>query len=564
MSFKKQTQDNQICEFKYIHIFDILKRLFKFDSDKYGSYIKDVIYILEESRRNGETFIEIDKNSFYFDLIESGWPEKHINVLNECKLINNIDSPFIIYKRKISWVKWYKKVERVKNKLVQKSNNKKLKNNNSNNKPNSIEFIRNVLDISDLILIEGGPGTGKSTLVIKSILDFLAKKDLNIGLAAPTGKATSRLKDSIDSQVINKKSLLNNIECQTIHSWIDNSRYKLDKLKFKLNELDILVIDEMSMVSLEIFELVLSLISIECKLILVGDPNQLPPINSCSIWNYIFENLEENPLLNNTLSLKKVFRNNGDIIILSKSITNKNNSLLLKEVERINSNINSNVKIYKSESKGLPALLIGEINDHLDKLRKHVKDLSSKEYIFEKSIDNLLIHEKESTNKILKVLNEKLILCQRNNGNWSVNNINEIIIGKNKPPYDLISLKEGTPIMCTKNNNSLGIYNGDIGVLIGLGSKRKYLFRKFNENNEPIVTLINPSDIENIIPAIALTIHKSQGSESQKVIILWENKSKLKTKEQTQKINFYSNNHEKRLLYTGITRAKSNLDLYYY
>ena len=66
--------------------------------------------------------------------------------------------------------------------------------------------------------------------------------------------------------------------------------------------------------------------------------------------------------------------------------------------------------------------------------------------------------------------------------------------------------------MCTKNNNELGLSNGDIGVLIGLNNERKYLFRKFNDDNEEIVVLINPSNLENVVPAIAITIHKSQGS----------------------------------------------------
>ena len=101
--------------------------------------------------------------------------------------------------------------------------------------------------------------------------------------------------------------------------------------------------------------------------------------------------------------------------------------------------------------------------------------------------------------------------------------MNEIVFGQKKS-YDLKTLKEGVPIMCTKNNNELGLSNGDIGVLIGLEKERKYLFRKFNDNNEQIVTLIDPSNLENVVPAIAITIHKSQGSESEKVSILWSQK----------------------------------------
>ena len=121
--------------------------------------------------------------------------------------------------------------------------------------------------------------------------------------------------------------------------------------------------------------------------------------------------------------------------------------------------------------------------------------------------------------------------------------------------------------MCTKNNHEIGISNGDIGVLIGKSENRKYLFRKFNDNNELVVELINPSTLENVVPAIAITIHKSQGSESEKVSILWSKKSKLEesiniAKQENENI-FYRDNYEKRLLYTAITRAKKFLDIYY-
>ena len=118
-----------------------------------------------------------------------------------------------------------------------------------------------------------------------------------------------------------------------------------------------------------------------------------------------------------------------------------------------------------------------------------------------------------------------------------------------------------------ENNNELGLSNGDVGVLIGLKNKRKYLFRKFNDNNEEIIALIDPSKLESVVPAIAITIHKSQGSESEKVNVLWSqnyrrNQYALKEKKDKQNI-FCRDNFERRLFYTAITRAKKFLDIYY-
>ena len=177
-----------------------------------------------------------------------------------------------------------------------------------------------------------------------------------------------------------------------------------------------------------------------------------------------------------------------------------------------------------------------------------------------------MLNEKDLVDKIFLDLQSHLILCEKNSGIWSVEYLNEIVFGQKKP-YDLKTLNEGVPIMCTKNNNELGLSNGDIGVLIGLKNKRKYLFRKFNDNNEEIVALIDPSNLENVVPAIAITIHKSQGSESEKVNILWpqnyrRNQYAVKEKKDNQNI-FCRDNFERRLFYTAVTRAKKSLNIYY-
>ena len=87
-------------------------------------------------------------------------------------------------------------------------------------------------------------------------------------------------------------------------------------------------------------------------------------------------------------------------------------------------------------------------------------------------------------------------------------------------------------------------------ILNSLKNKRKYLFRKFNDNNEEIVALIDPYNLENVLPAIAITIHKYQGSESEKV------------KKDNQNI-FCRDNFERRLFFTAVTRAKKSLNIYY-
>ena len=88
-----------------------------------------------------------------------------------------------------------------------------------------------------------------------------------------------------DKKNISFDKFLDQIEFQTLHRWILNSQNKSLKLKFKLKELDIFIIDEMSMVNIDLIESVLNLLAKDCKIILVGDKNQLSPVNNCSIWN---------------------------------------------------------------------------------------------------------------------------------------------------------------------------------------------------------------------------------------------------------------------------------------
>ncbi len=554
----------KIEEFEYSHIFNLIKDIFKFNEKKYGDYIKDTLKILLEFEKNGETIIEVDKISVFFDLLKDGWPNEHLKILKYLGLLNASNAPFIFTDRKLALAKWSRKIDRVIDAFLKKIDKIVITKNNDN----KLDQIKNIFESSNIVFLQGGPGTGKTTLVINFILYYLKSDSfLNIGLAAPTGKATSRLKESLNEQKDILSKSLDQIECQTLHKWIFNSHQKAIKLKFKLKELDIFVIDEMSMVNIDMIESILDLLAKDCKIILVGDKNQLSPVKDCSIWNYLFEYSDNNIIQSCIVNLNKTYRNSGDIELLSNLIFNNRNSLFQKKIKKIAAeNKSEEVNIIKSNNKNIPLDLIKSIENNLNQLKKSTSNLSKKKYIFDNNIGDLMIHEKGLVNKILFDLQRNLILCEKNTGTWSVENINDVFIGKTKT-YDFKVLDEGLPIMCTKNNNQLGISNGDIGVLIGIDENRKYLFRKFNDNNELIVELIDPSVLENVVPAIAITIHKSQGSESEKVSILWTKKSKLdesiNSDEKENENTFYRDNYEKRLLYTAITRSKKLLDIYF-
>ncbi len=562
------TKTIDIEKFQYDHTFNLILSIFKFNEKKYGNFVKDSIKFLLEFEKNGETFIDLDNTLIKFELLEDGWPNKHIEVLKNIGLIGQLNSPFVLVNRKLSLSKWSKKIERVTNAFLKKIDTNILMNSVIYEDDNKIDEIKNILKYSNLVFLQGGPGTGKTTLIINLILELLSIDNfLNIGLSAPTGKATSRLKESLNNKKTNYSiKFLDQIEFQTLHRWILNSQNKSLKLKFKLKELDIFIIDEMSMVNIDLIESVLFLLAKDCKIILVGDKNQLSPVNNCSIWNYLFEYCENSSIKSCLVNLNKTYRNIGDIALISSLIFNNDYSLLNQKINELEKdNKSKEVTITKYSEKNIPKNLIFSIKNHLNKLNLSTSNLSKKKYIFDGGSDNLLINEKNLVDKIFLDLQSQMFLCEKNSGIWSVEYLNEIVLGQKKP-YDLKNLKEGVPIMCTKNNNELGLSNGDIGVLIGLKNQRKYLFRKFNDNNEEIVTLIDPSNLENVVPAIAITIHKSQGSESEKVSILWSQKyrrNQYGVKEQKDSENiFCADNFEKKLFYTAVTRAKKFLDIY--
>ena len=100
----KTTTD--IEKFQYDHIFNLILGIFKFNEKKYGNFVKDVIETLLEFEKNGETIIDVDNSLINFELLEDGWPNKHIDVLNNIGLIGSLNSPFVLVNRKLSLSKW--------------------------------------------------------------------------------------------------------------------------------------------------------------------------------------------------------------------------------------------------------------------------------------------------------------------------------------------------------------------------------------------------------------------------------------------------------------------------
>ena len=98
--------NTDIENFQYDHVFNLIVGIFKFNEKKYGNFVKDAIKILIEFEKNGETIIDVDNSLIIFEILEEGWPNKHLDILKNIELIGSLNSPFVLIDRKLSLAKW--------------------------------------------------------------------------------------------------------------------------------------------------------------------------------------------------------------------------------------------------------------------------------------------------------------------------------------------------------------------------------------------------------------------------------------------------------------------------
>ncbi len=372
-------------------------------------------------------------------------------------------------------------------------------------------------------IITGGPGTGKTTTVVKilALLQELSDQPLLIALAAPTGKAAMRLQESIGS---NKATL----PCTaTIKSAIPESVTTMHRLLgakpaspyFRHNAkqplvYDLVVVDEASMVDLALMSKLLDALKPGARLILLGDKDQLASVESGTVLADLTLALPQQ-----TLELRKSHRFDGDIKKLATAINNQ------QDIEAW--------ELFQSDNENI-ALLETDLIDYITQQQIAYLQLITKEADF---------------SEIYKAFNRFQALCATRLGKNSVSDIT-LAVEKSLSEKKLIHLSglwySGRPIMITQNNAALQLYNGDIGICLRDKEQDNQL-RVFFQQADGSIKKYLPARIPHCETVFVMTIHKSQGSEFDEVlIILPETHNPILTKE---------------LLYTAITRAKKTIKL---
>ena len=406
-------------------------------------------------------------------------------------------------------------------------------------------------------IITGGPGTGKTTTVAKvlSIL-FTINPEISVALAAPTGKAAMRMAESLKNSTLLVdpaiKNLFKNLTPSTIHRLLKPIP---DSIHFKHNAsnplpYDVLIIDEASMIDVALFAKLLDAVSSNTRVILLGDKNQLASVEAGSLFGDLCKALEQN----NQVSPQAAEFVNQFIPELDRKISDD-------YVGQVNHPLAEHVIELKrshrfSSMSGIGKLSHAIINNDEKVLKDFIADkgdvsiefdLASDESIFEDFIDGYkeYILEKDIS-KALEKFNKLRVLCavrEGADGLYSINKMIEHYLSK----HNLIKTKgdfyENRPIIITRNYKELKLFNGDIGIIRkdANGNLRAYF-----EDSEKNIRAIMPVYISDAETVFAMTIHKSQGSEYNKVMVVLPKKSSghLLTRE---------------LLYTAVTRAKESV-----
>ena len=528
----------------------------------------DIVNVLMDGLSRGDVYIDMKKIPENLELKYKDWPSYHMKALLESGWTKGDNSPIVLNGDLISWRRTHNEIVETIQKILLR--NQPI-NNLSKELPVRIDDKNlahlniqqkeavNLVKSEQIILLSGGPGTGKTSTILQMLLQALTRNPtLDIAMAAPTGKAAKKLKDTIQAGIEDfaypLKDKLSNIPSKTLHKWLEASPNGFRRNSQRLLKLDLIVIDEMSMVDLPTINGLLDALTKSCQIIFVGDPDQLLPIGSGGIWQILQEKKTKTHFHANSVKLTKSYRNKGDIALLRNTLKDKGVDAfwhLLSTKED-----STNTLKYLSSLKSVPDPVARTLVSYRKKLKKLTENCIN--YIPDEAWQSSMVEVEQSVEilKLFKFIDNLLILCPQRYGPWGVNKIHEFLLGK-RFEKEVHKWVEGTPIMAKSNQPEIGLANGDVGIIIGNGEKRRFLFNVFSEEQRLVTRLINPSRLNKYDAAYAMTIHKAQGSEADQVLLLWPTTSKVSEEKTFNK--FYSDDYEKRMLYTAITRAKKKL-----
>lgn len=370
-----------------------------------------------------------------------------------------------------------------------------------------------------LFILSGGPGTGKTT-TINMIIRYFESEGMDIFLAAPTGRAAKRMTEATGFEA---KTIHRLLELNSALSDDDTRRANFERNQENPLEADVVIIDEMSMVDIQLFQALLKAILPGTRLILVGDVDQLPSVGPGQVLRDLM-NSEAFPMV----TLEKIFRQAGesDIVVNAHRINkgkqialdNKSRDFFLLERNDVN-------VIYKHMIQLIREMLPKYVNatpfdiQVLTPMRKGSLGCETLNGILQRYLNPADPHKKEHSygNTVFREGDKVMQIKNNYQLEWE-------IVGRYNIPID----------------KGMGVFNGDMGRVLEINETMSTLLVEFDDGrrvNYPF------SGLEELELSYAITIHKSQGSEYPAVILPLLGGPRM----------LFNRN----LLYTGITRARN-------
>lgn len=376
---------------------------------------------------------------------------------------------------------------------------------------NQAKAVKEAIE-SGVVIVTGGPGTGKTT-TINTIIKIFENNDQEVVLAAPTGRAAKRMSET------------SNKEAKTIHRLLEMGfATDSDQLEFMKNEeepikADVIIVDEVSMVDILLMYSLLRAVKEGTRLILVGDSDQLPSVGA---GNVLKDLIDSNVI--NVVELNEIFRQARESMIVVNAHKINNGQPL-----HLNAKGKDFFFIKKSTNEEILQEIIGLVNERLPKFYNvdKIKDIQ--------------------------------VLASMRKGDLGVNNLNvELQKYLNQPEKYKVEesfqkriFRVGDKVMQIKNNytkkwenedstdSGEGVYNGDIGYVYHIDKEKRTVYIIFD--NSKIVSY-KYDELDELDHSFCTTIHKSQGSEFPVVVIpiTWAPPMLL----------------SRNLIYTAVTRAK--------
>lgn len=374
------------------------------------------------------------------------------------------------------------------------------------------EAIRKSID-AGIFILTGGPGTGKTTTV-NGIISVMENRGFNVALAAPTGRAAKRMTELTgrEAKTIHRLLEVGTSDDGKTHVFVRNERNPLS--------CDAVIVDEMSMVDVTVFNALLKALRLGTRIVLVGDSDQLPSVGA---GNVLKDLLASGKFC--SVRLEKIFRQAMQSLI----IVNAHKIMAGEEPE-----LSAKDKDFFMIDQRSPAKAVSLVTDLYCRRLPEAYGFVPKDSI--------------------------QVLCPSRKFELGTVNLNNILQQQMNPPRDGVEeiafkgfvLRKGDKVMQTKNNYDIvwedddgtvgtGVFNGDVGTLESIDIKSRTLTVRFCDR----VAEYTGDDVMQLELAYAVTVHKSQGSEFDCVILpLLDFPYQLK----------YRN-----LLYTAVTRAKKLL-----